>query len=259
MKLQEHTRGLEDRTCIYDLRKCFCSRAGASPHLGGTFSGVHMTYAKRQVAKSFARLPINKSRHFQCLLFLAMTFCSRKYMKRWVASVNPCVRTCLGDSSNFSNFSSVSLGSLAVCFGVQQVQGATSTAGMGIHRRVVWMVDGWVLFHEVWRGNVIRDISARLAEEVAERVWSTSWDMSFLVFSYFGVLGSWIHRFWGLSVGDASAGKDCMLLTKKKCLKLLGLEPFLRGSCVKRLKRGSTESQLGPKCNKFSDCLMQFR
>lgn len=130
---------------------------------------------------------------------------------------------------------------------------------MGIHRRVVWMVDGWVLFHEVWRGNVIRDISARLAEEVAERVWSTSWDMSFLVFSYFGVLGSWIHRFWGLSVGDASAGKDCMLLTKKKCLKLLGLEPFLRGSCVKRLKRGSTESQLGPKCNKFSDCLMQFR
>ena len=115
MKLQEHTRGLEDRTCIYDLRKCFCSRAGASPHLGGTFSGVHMTYAKRQVAKSFARLPINKSRHFQCLLFLAMTFCSRKYMKRWVASVNPCVRTCLGDSSNFSNFSSDSLGSLAVC------------------------------------------------------------------------------------------------------------------------------------------------
>lgn len=70
---------------------------------------------KRQVAKSFARFPINKSQHFQCLLFLAMTFCSRKYMKRWVASVNPCVRTCLGDSSNFSNFSSVSLGSLAVC------------------------------------------------------------------------------------------------------------------------------------------------
>lgn len=110
---------------------------------------------------------------------------------------------------------------------------------MGIHRRVVWMVDGWVLFHEVWRGNVIRDISARLAEEVAERVWSTSWDMSFLVLSYFGVLGSWIHRFWGLSVGDASAGKDCMLHDEKKVFET----PWV-GALPARIMREAAEARL---------------
>ena len=245
MKLQEHTRGLEDRTWIDDLRKCFRSgRAGASPHLGGTFSGVHMTHSKRQVAKSFARFPINKSQNFQCLLFLAMTFCSRKYMKRWVASVNPCLRTCLGD---FSGFSSVSLGSL-VCLvfkcKVQPRQQAWKSIGGSCGW---WMVE----------------CSTRCGVETSSEIFQLAWQRRSLKGSgaQVGIClflfwwGSWIHRFWGLSVGDTSAGKDCML-HEKKFLKLLGLEPVVRGSW---LKRGSTESQLGPKCNKLSDCFMKFR
>ena len=172
VKLQEHTRGLEDRTWIDDLRKCCCAgRAGLSPDLGGTFSGVQVT-SRQRVWQNFQ----SKSQDFQCRLFLVMTFLRQEIHEK-MSSFGESMREDVSWRffpvfSSFSTRHSLAIWCSSARCNLDSRHGNPSKGNSGVVE---------CCSNEAWRGNVIRDISARLAEEVAERVWSTSWDSSFII------------------------------------------------------------------------------